>query len=73
MDDFDIRDLNYEFVSQFAFWLKSERNCGHNAAVKYMGNLKKNRTGLSKERLAARRSIRRFKLNRKRSDPGGIN
>jgi hypothetical protein len=36
-----IKDLNYEFVSQFAFWLKSVRKCGHNATMKYIGNLKK--------------------------------
>lgn len=39
--DLDINELDYEFVSQFAFWLKTERKCGHNAAVKYIGNLKK--------------------------------
>ena len=29
-NDFEIKDLNYEFISQFVFWLKSERKCGHN-------------------------------------------
>jgi integrase len=41
VDDIPVRDLNYEFVSQFAFWLKSVRKCGHNATMKYIGNLKK--------------------------------
>lgn len=40
-DDLELKNLDYDFVSQFAFWLKSERKCGHNAAVKYIGNLKK--------------------------------
>ena len=40
-NDFEIKDLNYEFISQFVFWLKSERKCGHNAAIKYLGNFKK--------------------------------
>jgi integrase len=40
-NDFEIKDLNYEFVSQFVFWLKTERKCGHNAAIKYLGNFKK--------------------------------
>lgn len=40
-DDLELRELNYDFVSQFVFWLKSERKCGHNAAIKYVGNLKK--------------------------------
>lgn len=41
MEDVDIKDLDYEFVSQFAFWLKSVRKCGHNATMKYLGNFKK--------------------------------
>ncbi len=40
-NDFEIKDLNYEFISQFVFWLKIERKCGHNAAIKYLGNFKK--------------------------------
>ena len=40
-NDFEIKDLNYEFISQFVFWLKSERKCGHNASIKYLGNFKK--------------------------------
>ncbi|NCD67908.1 site-specific integrase [Mucilaginibacter agri] len=40
-DDVAVKDLDYEFVSQFAFWLKSVRKCGHNATMKYLGNFKK--------------------------------
>jgi integrase len=40
-DDLEIKELNYEFVTQFVFWLKTERTCGHNAAIKYIGNFKK--------------------------------
>lgn len=40
-NDIEIKDLNYEFISQFVFWLKIERKCGHNAAIKYLGNFKK--------------------------------
>jgi len=40
-NDLEIKDLNYEFVSQFVVWLKIERKCGHNAAIKYLGNFKK--------------------------------
>ncbi len=64
-DDFDIRDLNYEFVSQFAFWLKSERNCGHNAAVKYIGNLKKIVLDCQKKGWLRSDPFAAFKLNRK--------
>lgn len=40
-DDLDVKELDYEFVSQFDFWLKTERRCKKNAALKYIGNLKK--------------------------------
>jgi site-specific recombinase XerD len=40
-DDMDVKELNYEFVSQFDFWLKTVRKCQKNAALKYIGNLKK--------------------------------
>ena len=40
-DDIAVKDLDYEFVSQFSFWLKSVRKCGHNATMKYLGNFKK--------------------------------
>lgn len=39
--DFDITKLNYEFISEYAFWLKSIRNCNHNSAMKYLANFKK--------------------------------
>jgi integrase len=41
MDDRQIRDLDFEFISEFSFWLRSERGCNHNSAIKYMSNLKK--------------------------------
>ncbi len=40
-EDMDIRQLNYEFISEYAFWLKSVRHCGHNTTVKYLSNFKK--------------------------------
>lgn len=39
--DFDITKLNYEFISEYAFWLKSVRNCNHNSTMKYLANFKK--------------------------------
>jgi site-specific recombinase XerD len=40
-EDLELRSLDYEFISQFLFWLKTERNCVNNTAVKYLGNFKK--------------------------------
>ena len=33
--DLEIKYLDYEFISQFVFWLKTERNCCNNTAIKY--------------------------------------
>lgn len=41
IDDIDIKKLNYEFVSQYEFWLKSVRKCNHNSAIKYIANFRK--------------------------------
>jgi site-specific recombinase XerD len=40
-DDMDIQTLNYEFISEYEFWLKTVRNCAHNTTVKYLANFKK--------------------------------
>jgi site-specific recombinase XerD len=40
-DDMAIKDLNFEFITEFNFWLRSSRGCNHNSAIKYMSNLKK--------------------------------
>jgi site-specific recombinase XerD len=39
--DIDIKRLNYEFVNDYEFWLKTQRNCAHNTTMKYISNLKK--------------------------------
>ena len=39
--DLEINKLNYEFISEYGFWLKSERNCNHNSTMKYLANFKK--------------------------------
>lgn len=41
VDDMDIRKLNYEFITNYEFWLKSVRKCDHNTAIKYLSNFKK--------------------------------
>jgi site-specific recombinase XerD len=39
--DVDIRLLDYEFINDFEFWLKSVQKCNHNSSMKYLANLKK--------------------------------
>ena len=41
IDDIDIKKLNYEFIHNYEFWLKSVRKCDHNKAIKYLSNFKK--------------------------------
>jgi len=39
--DIDIRELDFEFISEFEFWLKSVRDCAHNSCLKHLANLRK--------------------------------
>jgi hypothetical protein len=41
VEDMDITKLNYEFLSEYEFWLKSVRKCGHNSTMKYLSNFRK--------------------------------
>ncbi|MCU7552486.1 site-specific integrase [Chitinophagaceae bacterium LB-8] len=41
VQDMDIKKLDFEFVSDYEFWLKSERRCNHNSAIKYISNFRK--------------------------------
>jgi site-specific recombinase XerD len=39
--DIEISKLNYSFITDFDFWLKSIQNCNHNTTIKYISNLRK--------------------------------
>lgn len=41
VSDMDITRLNYEFISEYEFWLKSVRKCDHNTTMKYLSNFRK--------------------------------
>lgn len=40
-DDLEITKLDFEFVTDYEFWLKSVRKCNHNTAIKYISNFRK--------------------------------
>ncbi|WP_261511527.1 site-specific integrase [Chryseobacterium paludis] len=40
-DDLEFRELNYEFVTDYMFYLKTVRNCSNNTSLKYISNFKK--------------------------------
>ena len=39
--DIDIRDLDYEFVSDFEHWFKTVKNCNHNTTIKFIACCRK--------------------------------
>ncbi|MBN1414343.1 MAG: site-specific integrase [Bacteroidales bacterium] len=41
LEDYLFRDVNYSFIKNFEFFLKTERKCAHNTTVKYIVNIKK--------------------------------
>jgi integrase len=41
VNDIRISDLNYEFITNYEFWLKSVRKCEHNTTMKYLSNFRK--------------------------------
>ena len=40
-DDIPIESVNHKFIVDYEFYLKTERNCCHNTATKYIKNFKK--------------------------------
>lgn len=39
--DILVNQVDHRFISGFEYYLKTERNCGHNTAIKYITNFKK--------------------------------
>jgi site-specific recombinase XerD len=41
VSDMEIRYINYAFITEFEYYLKTVRACGHNTAIKHITNFKK--------------------------------
>ena len=41
LEDMEFRDLNYEFIKDYEFYLKTIKNCNNNTALKYITNFRK--------------------------------
>ena len=41
VNDMSIEDINHKFITDYEFYLKTERKCSHNSVVKYLKNFKK--------------------------------
>lgn len=65
VSDFDIRKLDYEFISQFSFYLKTVRNCQHNTTIKYLTYFKKIVLNCVKNGWLLRDPFANFKLTKR--------
>ncbi|MGY6744930.1 MAG: site-specific integrase [Cecembia sp.] len=65
VEDIEIKKLDYDFISDYSFWLKSVRGCGHNTTVKYLGNFKKIVLGCIKRGWLIRDPFLGFKMVKK--------
>ncbi|SHH67835.1 Site-specific recombinase XerD [Flavobacterium johnsoniae] len=41
LEDMEFRDLNYEFIKDYEFYLKTVKSCNNNTALKYITNFRK--------------------------------
>lgn len=41
LEDINVKDVNHKFIHGFEYYLKTERSCSHNTAIKYITNFKK--------------------------------
>jgi integrase len=41
VNDIALRDLNYNFLESYEYWLKATRKCNHNSTIKYLTNFRK--------------------------------
>lgn len=41
VSDIEVKRVSLEFITEFEFYLKTQRKCGHNTAIKYITNFKK--------------------------------
>ena len=41
LSDLQIQKIDYDFISDYEFWLKTVRKCNHNTSMKYLANCKK--------------------------------
>jgi site-specific recombinase XerD len=41
IDDISVKEIDHKFINGLEYYLKTERNCSHNTAIKYITNFKK--------------------------------
>lgn len=65
-DDIDLRQLNFGFINDFAFWLKSEQKCNHNSTMKYLAMFKKITLHCVRAKWLQTDPFKEFKLTQKK-------
>jgi site-specific recombinase XerD len=68
-DDMDIKDLDFEFITSYEFWLKSVRKCEHNTAIKYLSNFRKIINICLKNGWLLRNPFMGFKMTKRDTNP----
>src|SRR5690606_15062782 len=71
--DYEIKRLDYEFIDQFAFWLKSIRGCNQNSTTKYIANFRKIVNGCLKSGWLDKDPFFGFKMIKKEINPQFLN
>ncbi len=41
IEDISVKEVDHKFITGFEYYLKTEKNCAHNTAIKYITNFKK--------------------------------
>lgn len=41
LHDIDVTKIHFSFITDYDFWLRVTRNCGHNSTIKYLTNFRK--------------------------------
>lgn len=41
VEDFRMKDIDHNFITRFEYFLKTQKECNHNSALKYVNNFKK--------------------------------
>lgn len=71
-EDLDIFKLNYEFIADFEYWLKSVRNVSHNTTMKYLATFKKIVIICVKNGWLLRDPFHAFKMSRRDVDRSAL-
>ncbi|MCF0072204.1 site-specific integrase [Dyadobacter sp. CY261] len=72
LGDIEIEKLSYEFITDFEFWLKTQKKCGHNTTMRYLGYCKKIVLGLIKTGLLPRDPFFGYKVHKKETNRAAL-